>query len=70
LQENQKGMFENNFYAIILSEATKNAGDDLSMTVTCVCFWYARQDSNLRPTDLKSAGFCNIGVSIDFGMEW
>jgi hypothetical protein len=31
-------MFEYNFYAIILSEATKNAGDDLSLTVTCICF--------------------------------
>jgi len=63
-------MFEYNFYAIILSEATKNAGDDLSMTITCVYFWYARQDSNLRPTALKPFGFCKVWVNIDFGMEW
>jgi hypothetical protein len=31
-------MFENNYYAIILSEATKNASNDLSMTITCICF--------------------------------
>jgi hypothetical protein len=31
-------MFENNFYAIILSEATKKAVNDLSMTITCICF--------------------------------
>ena len=40
------------------------------MTITCVCFWYARQDSNLRPTALKPFGFCKVGVNIDFGMEW
>jgi len=31
-------MFENIFYAIILSEATRNAGNDLSMTITFICF--------------------------------